>query len=172
VHSIALDEPKSYITSLLNAAGQPSGTAAAATAQPGVASGSLSAEGAHSSAAAVPATVVPAPAPTAAVACGTFVTAAAANGAHAPHLGGASDGPPGEEYGSEEAECDSFSDGSLSSWGSMDERREADSDYYDTEEEEEALAGRQSMHQWPTAVHQIAVVASAAVPSAVVEVCQ
>ena len=48
--------------------------------------------------------------------------------------------PAEEEYSSDE-EYDSFSDNDLSSWGSMDEVWDADSDYYDAEEEEEALAG-------------------------------
>ncbi|DBA73446.1 TPA: hypothetical protein ACH3X1_011479 [Trebouxia sp. C0004] len=47
--------------------------------------------------------------------------------------------PAEEEYSSDE-DYDSFSDNDLSSWGSMDEVWDADSDYYDTEEEEESLA--------------------------------
>lgn len=48
----------------------------------------------------------------------------------------------GEEYATEEDEYESFcDDDDLSSWGSMAEVWDADSDYYDTEEEEEALAG-------------------------------
>ena len=53
-------------------------------------------------------------------------------------------GPAEEEYSSD-GEYDSFSDNDLSSWGSMDEVWDADSDYYDTEEEEEALAGTDVM---------------------------
>ena len=46
-----------------------------------------------------------------------------------------------------EAESDSdgyqsFTDGDLSSWGSMDELCSSDSDFYDSEEEEDALQGK------------------------------
>ncbi len=72
--------------------------------------------------------------------------------AAAPALQGmtAGNGPaltdPVEEEYSSDGEDDSFSDNDLSSWGSMDEVWDADSDYYDTEEEEEALAGTDATH--------------------------
>ena len=64
--------------------------------------------------------------------------------ADATSIGAATSGPAGQ--GPEEAESpdedeEGFSDDDLSSWGSMDEIWDADSDYYDTEEEDEALAG-------------------------------
>lgn len=43
-----------------------------------------------------------------------------------------------------EEECDEFSDGfsgSVSSWGSDEETMGYETDYYDTEEEEEAISG-------------------------------
>ena len=43
---------------------------------------------------------------------------------------------------SEDDRYESFSDDDLSSWGSLDEIWDTDSDYYDTEEEEEALSGK------------------------------
>ena len=52
---------------------------------------------------------------------------------------------PAEEEFSSDGEYYSLSDNDLSSWGSMDEVWDADSDYYDTEEEEEALAGTDVM---------------------------
>lgn len=52
---------------------------------------------------------------------------------------GAAEGP--EEAESSDDEDEYLSDGDLSSWGSMDEMWDADSDYYDTEEEDEALEG-------------------------------
>ncbi len=65
--------------------------------------------------------------------------------ANAPAVQAAGNGPaltdPAEAEYSSDGEDDSFSEDDLSSWGSMDEVWDADSDYYDTEEEEEALAG-------------------------------
>ena len=65
--------------------------------------------------------------------------------ANAPAVQAAGNGPaltdPAEAEYSSDGEDASFSEDDLSSWGSMDEVWDADSDYYDTEEEEEALAG-------------------------------
>jgi len=75
--------------------------------------------------------------------------------ANAPAVQGmtAGNGPAFTESAEEECssddEYDSFSDNDLSSWGSMDEVWDADSDYYDTEEEEEALAGTDATHNTP-----------------------
>ncbi|DBB18793.1 TPA: hypothetical protein ACH3X3_000394 [Trebouxia sp. C0006] len=64
--------------------------------------------------------------------------------ANAPAVQAAGNSPaltdPAEAEYSSDGEDDSFSEDDLSSWGSMDEVWDADSDYYDTEEEEEALA--------------------------------
>lgn len=76
--------------------------------------------------------------------------------ANAPAVQGmaAGNGPavisPAEEEESSDEEYDSFSDNDLSSWGSMDEVWDADSDYYNTEEEEEALAGTDATHNVST----------------------
>ncbi len=95
------------------------------------------------------------PAPSSPVASACLETGAVAPAvppANAPTVQGMTAGngpalssPDEEEYSSDE-DYDSFSDNDLSSWGSMDEVWDADSDYYDTEEEKEALAGTDVMH--------------------------
>ena len=78
----------------------------------------------------------------AAGAASTTIEATANGPASASACPEPSHGITGEEYATEEDEYESFcDDDDLSSWGSMAEFWDADSDYYDTEEEEEALAG-------------------------------
>ncbi|KAA6424665.1 MAG: hypothetical protein FRX49_05332 [Trebouxia sp. A1-2] len=102
---------------------------------------------ARNSVATVPAGKGPAPnSPAAEAFVVTGPVAPAVPAANAPTVQGmtAGNGPafsgPGEQEASSDEGYGSFSDDDLSSWGSMDEVWEADSDYYDTEEEEEAVA--------------------------------
>lgn len=108
---------------------------------------------ARNSVATVPAGKGPAPnSPAAEAFVVTGPVAPAVPAANAPTVQGmtAGNGPafsgPGEQEASSDEGYGSFSDDDLSSWGSMDEVWEADSDYYDTEEEEEAVAGTDGMH--------------------------
>ena len=73
-------------------------------------------------------------------------TALSPTSANSPSAAGLMAFPVEDAFASEEEGSDSgseaFSNGDLSSWGSDEEIWSMDSDYYDTEEEEEALAGQ------------------------------